>query len=88
MRSEKGGGGATRVLFGKAGNYSVGEGKEGRSGEMGRRVKEMDCPRHCPRPAVCLHQSSAKRADRTEEAGEIGGGRGGGVQAGTKEEGE
>lgn len=34
-------------------------------------VREIDCPRVCPRPVVCLHQSSAKRAGRTEEAGKV-----------------
>ncbi len=35
-------------------------------------MREIDCPHLCPRPVVCLHQSSAERADRTEEAGEEG----------------
>lgn len=35
-----------------------------------RRVREIHCARLCPRPVVCLHQSSAKRADKTEEDGE------------------
>lgn len=30
-----------------------------------RRVREINCPRLCPHPVVCLHQSSAERADRT-----------------------
>lgn len=46
-------------------NYSSREGNvEAREGEE-RRVREINCPRLCPHPVVCLHQSSAERADRT-----------------------
>lgn len=38
----------------------------GQEGE--RRVREINCPRLCPRPIVCLHQSSAKRR-RQDRAG-------------------
>lgn len=39
-----------------------------------RRISKMDHPRLCPRPVVCLHHGSAKRAGKTEEPGEAWGG--------------
>lgn len=73
MKSGKGGRGDIKGAVRPTGE-SV-SGKKGKRGSVQRdgkkrRAREIDCPRLCPRPVVCLHQSSAKRADRTEEAGE------------------
>lgn len=53
-----------------------------------RIVRKMHYPCLCPRPTVCLHQSSAKRTDKTEEPGEAQGRRRRRVRKGIKGEGE
>lgn len=45
----------------------------------------MDHPRLCPRPVVCLHHGSAKRAGKTEEPGEARGGASGDERGKTNE---
>lgn len=51
------------------------DGESLRIGGSGR-ISKMDHPRLCPRPIVCLHHGSAKRAAETEEPGEFGGSKG------------
>ena len=70
MKSGKAGRGDIRGAVRETGNYSAGEGKKGGIVGTGRRRewREIDCPRLCPRPVVCLHQSSAKRR-RQDRAG-------------------
>lgn len=72
VKNEIGGRDGIRDTVSETGYYSARERKEGLRSRTAGRAREIDCPRFCPpRFIVRLHQSSAKRADRTEETGEL-----------------
>lgn len=83
VKNEIGGRDGIRDTVSETGNYSVRE-EERADAEQDRRESERNrlssflppphpasYPLKPPCFVVCLHQSSAKRADRTEETGEL-----------------
>lgn len=73
VKSGKDGRGNIHSLVGRRQGIIQHEKERGSALQDGKEkgVREIDCPRVCPRPVVRLHQSSAKRTGRTEEAGKV-----------------